>query len=130
MRNDSRGFSLVEVLLALFLMGIGVLAAAPMFIYAMQGNAVGQDFGSAGALAVEHMERLRSDDWTALTAGGDLGSNVAGYSDDTDADFEIRWLITDNAAPVGTKTIAVRVISRRVVVGQRKEVVVTTVRGR
>ena len=35
------GFTLAEVLVALFLIGIGVLAAAPMFMYAMQGTAVG-----------------------------------------------------------------------------------------
>ncbi|MCH7779288.1 MAG: hypothetical protein IH848_00450 [Acidobacteria bacterium] len=45
--------------MSLFLIGLGVLAAAPMFMYAIQGNAVGAEKGAAGALAVEQMEILR-----------------------------------------------------------------------
>ena len=41
MRENTSGFTLVEVVVALFLIGLGVLAAAPMFMFAMQGNAVG-----------------------------------------------------------------------------------------
>jgi len=130
--SKTGGFSLVEVLVALFLIGIGVLAAAPMFVYAMQGNAVGADFGSVGAVAVERMEILRSLDYTgaALAAGGSLNASQAGYSDLSDPDFIVRWQITDNLAPAGTKTIVVRAIAVRQVVGQRKEIVLTTMRGR
>ena len=124
------GFTLVEVLMALFLIGIGVLAAAPMFMYAMQGNATGADFGSVGAIAVERMETLRSMTYNDLTAGGSLAVSQAGYSDLTDTDYVVRWQITDNVAPVGTKTIVVRAIAVRQVVGRRKEIVLTTLRGR
>ena len=72
-RESSGGFTLVEVLIALFLIGIGVLAAAPMFIYAMQGNAVGGDFGIGGrdrgrthGTAARHQTTMRS------LAGGSL----------------------------------------------------------
>lgn len=132
-RNGSEGFTLVEVLLALFLLAIGVLAAAPMFIYAMRGNAAGADFGSSGALAVERMEVLRSTKYLDLTAGGSLTSDatVGGvdYFDNSDPDFSVRWQIVDNASPANTKTITVRAEARRQVVGQQKGVTLTTLRG-
>lgn len=127
---NARGFSLVEVMVALFLIALGVLAAAPMFIYAMQGNATGADFGSVGANAVERLELLRGQDYVALVPGGSLNVSQVGYSDLADPDVVVRWTITDNANPTGTRTIVVRAIATRQVVGQRKEVTLTTLRGR
>lgn len=129
-RSNSSGFTLLEVIVALFLMALGVLAAAPMFIYAMQGNAVGGDLGTVGAEAVERMELLRSQGYTTLTAGGSLTAGVTGYTDTSDPDVIVRWLITDNATPIGTKTIQVRAIARRQAVGLAKQVTLTSVRGR
>jgi len=126
--ND--GYTLVEVLIALFLMGIGVLAAAPMFMYAMQGNAVGADLGSVGAIAVERMELLRSQHYDTLPAGGSLTANVTDYVDTSNPEITVRWSIMDNAAPYNTKTIQVRAIANRAVVGEQKDVTLTSVRGK
>ena len=128
--RGERGFSLIEVLVALFVISLGVLAAAPMFIYAMKGNAAGADFGSVGAIAVERMEILRSRTFGSLTAGGNLTTSVTNYSDLTDPEYIVRWRIEDNASPATRKTITVRAIAVRRVVGQRKEITVTTLRGR
>jgi len=128
--RTARGFSLLEVLVALFLIALGVLAAAPMFVYAMQGNAAGADFGSVGAIAVERMELLRSLDFGALPAGGSLTTSTSGYSDSSDPEFIVRWRITDNATPPTVKVVTVRAIAVRQVVGQRKEITLTTLRGR
>lgn len=132
-RNDANGFTLVEVLLALFLIAIGVLAAAPMFVYAMQGNAVGADFGTAGAIAVERMEILRGTGYLDLPAGGDLATDVSAggvdYFDNSDPDYTVRWTIVDNVSPADTKTITVRVTAVRQVVGDPKGVTLTTLRG-
>ena len=75
--GSESGLTLIEVLIALFLIAIGVLAVAPMFMYAMQDNATGEDFGSAGALAMDKMEELRLVDWDGaeLAVGGGLDAN-------------------------------------------------------
>jgi prepilin-type N-terminal cleavage/methylation domain-containing protein len=129
-QQGSKGFTLVEVLVAVFLIGIGVLAAAPMFVYAMQGNATGADFGSVGAVAVERMELLRAQAYNSLPAGGSLTTNTTGYFDNSNPEVLVRWVITTNASPLGTKTITVRAVANRQVVGLQKDVELTTVRGR
>ena len=91
MHEKNSGFTLVEVVIALFLIGMGVLAAAPMFMYAMHANAVGGEKGAAGALGVEQMEDLRAQPFSSLTAGGSLTVNIGGYSDTSDPDFTVRF---------------------------------------
>jgi prepilin-type N-terminal cleavage/methylation domain-containing protein len=125
------GFSLVEVLVALFLISLGVLAAAPMFIYAMQGNAVGADLGSVGAAAVERMELLRQAEYGTLTPGGHLFFSQTGYADTSDPDITVRWVIRDTTlGPITYKSITVRAVSNRQVVGQPKQIILRTERGK
>ncbi|MDX1388460.1 MAG: prepilin-type N-terminal cleavage/methylation domain-containing protein [Acidobacteriota bacterium] len=129
MRQD--GFTLVEVLLAIFLMAIGLLAVAPMFIYAAQGNDLGGDYGSMGAIAVERLELLRGASYPSLAAGGSLTTNVTGYFDDSDPDYLIRWRIVDDVTRADTKLIVVRAWATGVVqTGARKQITVGMIRGR
>lgn len=129
MRESNSGFTLVETIVALFLIGLGVLAAAPMFMYAMQGNAVGGEKGEAGALAVEQMEILRAADYSTLTAGGSLTVDTTGYVDTSDPDHTIRWLIASNTTPPGSLAISVRVVPSGAIPGSSREVTLTTLRG-
>jgi len=57
-RRSSRGFTLIEVIVALGLMAVGMLAIAPLFVNSMKGNAVGQDFGMLNGLAKEQLEQV------------------------------------------------------------------------
>ncbi len=124
------GFTLVEVVLALFLLAVGVIATAPLFVYAARENAVGGDLGVVGDLAVRHMELLRATDYAILANGGDLSSNVNGFYDDSEPGFAVRWVIADNPnPPASTKTISVRVVADRQVIGKQKEVTLIAVRG-
>ncbi len=130
MKRAVPGFTLVEVLLALALMFIGIVAAAPMFIYAMKETAAGADIGTVGAAAVDRMELLRSTDFYSLAAGGGLSSNVSGYSDTSNAKVTVRWQVVDNAAPATEKTISVRAIATRTAIGLAKEVTLSSLRSR
>ena len=124
------GFTLVEVVLALFILAVGIIATAPLFVYAARENAVGGDLGEVGDLAVRSMERLRGTDYAILTNGGDLNRDVDGYHDLSRPGFVVRWLIADNPnPPASTKTITVRAISDRQIIGRQKEVTLIAVRG-
>lgn len=128
-RRDG-GFSLVEVLLAMALMFVGLMAAAPLFVFAMKETAAGADLGTVGAAAVDRMELLRANDFYSLAAGGSLSSNVSGYSDTSSSQYTVRWVIADNATPATMKTISVRAVASRQTIGLAKEVTLVSLRGR
>jgi hypothetical protein len=100
-----------------------------MFMYAMQGNAIGAEKGEAGALAVEQMEILRATGYGALADGGSLTVDTAGYFDTSDPDHTVRWLIEANTAPTGSKVISVRVIPAGTIPGSSRVVTLTSIRG-
>jgi len=128
-RRDG-GFSLVEVLLAMALMFVGLMAAAPLFVFAMKETAAGADLGTVGAAAVDRMELLRANDFYSLAAGGSLSGNVSGYSDTSSSLYTVRWVIADNATPATMKTISVRAVASRQSIGLAKEVTLVGLRGR
>jgi Tfp pilus assembly protein PilV len=129
-RPGAAGFSLAEVLVALSLMWIALMAAAPLFITALKETASGADIGSVGAAAVDRMELLRGTDFYSLAAGGSVASNVSGFSDTANPVWTVRWQITDNATPATLKTISVRAIATRQVIGLQKEITLNSVRAR
>jgi len=124
------GFTLVEILVAVALMSLTLLAAAPLFAYALRETATGADLGSIGAVAVDRMELLRGNDFFGLAAGGSLSTNDTGFSDVSSPAYTVRWQIVNNATPTTMKTINVRVIATRRSTGLQKEVTVTCLRAR
>lgn len=127
---SGRGFTLVETVVALSLMSVIILAAAPMFIFAMKETAAAGDLGVVAAAAVDRMEFLRTINFNSLTPGGSLTSNVSGYSDTSDPDFTVRWQIADNTSPVTVKTIDVRVVASRSPIGRPKQITLSSMRVR
>jgi hypothetical protein len=124
------GVSLAELLVAMLLLALSVLAVAPMFVEAVEGTATGADFGASAAFGVDRMERLRAEPYAGLVAGGSLDSDVAGYFAIPAPGHLVRWQIEDNAAALpGTKIVTVRSLALRRLAGPRREVVLTTLRG-
>lgn len=129
MKDTERGFSLLEVVVALFLLGFGLLAVVPMFVLGARVAAASADLGTVDAGAVHRLETLRATGFASLAAGGSLASNTAGFFDASDPGVTVRWTIANNATPATMKTITVRAIATRKVIGQQKEITLTTRRG-
>jgi len=106
--RSNSGFTLAEVLVAMGLLAFGVMAAAPMFISAMHGNASGAAIGSVAAAAEWRFEQLRATPFNFLVPGGSITANVTGYFDDSDPDVVVRWLVINNTGTLNTKRILVR----------------------
>lgn len=120
-KRAASGFSLIEVLLALSLLGMGLLSVVPLYVYGTRTTASSADFGRAGAAAVKKMEQLRAIGFGSLTAGGSLSSNVTSFFDaSSDPAVSVRWTITDDATPAAVKTITVIAIANRTVSGPAK----------
>lgn len=129
MRGESDGFTLIEVAIALVILAVGLIATAPLFVYAAKENAGGGDMGTVGVLAVRQTERLRGSSFSSLANGGSLDADVSGYSDLSDPDFSVRWTISDGASPAGIKVVVVRATANHAVFGQPKSTTLVTLRG-
>jgi type IV pilus modification protein PilV len=63
------GFTLVEVMLAVVLLAIGVLAMLALQMNAMRGSQLGRHYTDASQVARDEMERLLQLDWDAADLG-------------------------------------------------------------
>lgn len=59
--NDEKGFTLIEVLVALFLLTVGMMSAASMQTTAISGNKFSKDTSIAIELAEEMIDRVRNN---------------------------------------------------------------------
>ena len=128
--SPQAGFSLLETLVALFLTGLAVLAAAPMFIHASHAQDAAADMGEIGALAVDRMERLRTVAFRDLTAGGSLSTNLSGFNDNSNPDYYVRWIVQDVGSPATSKVVTVAALARVSRPGPRRQVELTVVRSK
>ncbi len=130
MNQRAAGLTLIELMISMALMGVGVLAVAPMFVQSMSSNATSADFGRVGALAVGQMESLRSTPYGSLSPGGSLATNTSGYFSQPQPDVLVRWQVVDNSGVVaGTKILTVRAVTLNKRSGPRREATLSTLRG-
>jgi prepilin-type N-terminal cleavage/methylation domain-containing protein len=140
------GFTLIEVLIAIVILTVGILAAALMQVSALGGNSLASRTTQASTLAGGAIEELMStaynDPLLAATVTGDLVSpddasiltpalgdiqNVTVPAQQPEG-FEIFWQVKDDYPFVDCKTI--RVIVRRADKGVMRTVSLDTIRAR
>jgi prepilin-type N-terminal cleavage/methylation domain-containing protein len=105
-----RGFTLIEVLIAMAIFSIGILGVAGMQVSAINGNGTARRSTEACAWATDQIEKLMSLPYgdAELDSAGNPHQVVQGV-------YTIQWNVTDNTAPGGTpntKNINVTVTSR------------------
>jgi prepilin-type N-terminal cleavage/methylation domain-containing protein len=67
----SKGFSLIEVIIALFILAIALLALAGLMISTTKNNSFGGHMTEAATFAQDKLEQLRAAPWTSIVAGAD-----------------------------------------------------------
>lgn len=70
-RIKDRGFTLVEVLVALFILSVGLLAMSAMVVSVMRATAQGKETTTAATLLQDKMESLKNSGISSLTSGSD-----------------------------------------------------------
>jgi prepilin-type N-terminal cleavage/methylation domain-containing protein len=84
--RDERGFTLIEVMIAIVLMMVGLLAAADSFPRLTAMSLYGKDQTRGGNLAQQQMEIYRNMTASALSSlVGDYGTVASGYFDQNGA---------------------------------------------
>ena len=88
--NVSRGFSLIEILIALVILSISLLALAALMVTTTQNNSFGGHMTEAATFAQGKLEELRATSWVAITSGSDKMSSNG-------MDFARNWTVVPNA---------------------------------
>lgn len=117
---SSRGFSLIEVLVAVALVAGAVAGLGQLVTMAMRANAAARAATVSAVLATQKMEQLRAEQpW--LLPGGSIQSDEAGFvdffdgrgqpADPTAVAFVRRWSVAPLASePVRSRVLRVRVV--------------------
>ncbi len=134
LRNE-KGFTLIEIMVALFVFTIGILALNKMQVVAIRGNANANGLTGSSSWAAAQVETLLTldydDDLLQDIVGGDGAEGLAGLNDNTaakadgsmdslDGNFKILWNVADDEPIRNVKTI--RVIATRNYFGLQKQV--------
>jgi prepilin-type N-terminal cleavage/methylation domain-containing protein len=114
-RRGRGGFTLVEVMVAFTILGIGLLSVAGAQVKAIHGTQSGRHLSQASLVAQTQLDTLLRSSWTALVpAGWNLPTTVNstvvdGGSGSVEQAYNVSWRIT-NLIPNETRQLDVRVI--------------------
>lgn len=97
-KKRSAGFSLIEVMIAMAVLGIGLLSAAQMVPLAMAGVTQARVRTNAVQAAQERLDDLKSNDF-------DASALAAGTYTETVGNYTLVWTITDNTPVPASKRI-------------------------
>ena len=115
-RPDSHrgGFSLVEVMIAVTILGVGLLAVTGAQIHALRGGKYGKHSAQASVIANSQMDILRRTTWDALVPGPWTPLQNVDIQVDSpngvqiEQTYDLQWRITD-VVPGQTRSLDVRV---------------------
>jgi len=69
--RTERGFSLIEVMIALVLFAVGLLAFAGLEIVAVRNATYSKDYGKANTYAQQKVEEVKGTAWDSASSGSD-----------------------------------------------------------
>ena len=89
----TKGFTLIEVLVALVILSIALLALASLMVSATKYNSAGGHLTEAVTFAQDRLETLRITHWDDTNSGTDTVVGATGIS------YTRNWTIATNPAP-------------------------------
>ncbi len=125
-KRRDRGFTFIEVLIAMGIFSIGILGVAAMQIASVKGNAAAQGVTDIAVHAADRLEKLMvlpyddidisagehsvgAGNLTLITDG--IDNNFDGFIDEAgeNGPLTIQWTVTDDMPTLNSKTVTVTV---------------------
>ncbi len=109
---DERGFTLIEVLIAMVILTIALVSMAELMAITLRMQMMGKNETSAVRLAQSKIDELVAVNFAnaSVAVGGSLTANVANYNDDPVDGLKRRWQIQAIAGETRVRTLTVRLI--------------------
>jgi Tfp pilus assembly protein PilV len=98
-RDRPRGFTLIEITIAIFLFVIALLGIVSTSVIVTKANSFSKTMTTATTLAKDKMEVLKNTDYDSLTGGTETVESI----------FTRTWVVTNNTPATDMKTIEVNV---------------------
>jgi type IV pilus assembly protein PilV len=86
----SKGFSLVEVMIAMLILAIALLALAGLMVTTTRNSSFGGHMTEASTFAQDKLEQLRVSPWTGVATGNDTLQGSTGIT------YTRNWTVTPN----------------------------------
>jgi type II secretion system protein I len=96
--KSNRGFTLNEVMIALSIFAIGILAVASLMISSINENTSARKMTEATTLAEMHLESLMAQDYASIADGTT-----------TEGAYSIAWTVAEDDVVANTKSLTVTV---------------------
>jgi type IV pilus assembly protein PilV len=121
--KESKGFTLLEVMITLVILAIGLLGLAGLQIIAIKGNSYGQQMTVASTIAQNQLEQMR-EGAVALTSDNDTVTDQNGITytrtwtvteDQPQTDMNTVQIVVSWAGPLGSGNDATRSISLKTI---------------
>jgi type IV pilus modification protein PilV len=104
-KNSTQGFSLVEVLIALAIFAVGVLAVALMLDTSIHYNSSARLMSEATEIAQHQMEKLMNASYN----DAELDAFSSPYGPNTIGSYSVSWTVQENIPMSDMKTIKLTV---------------------
>ena len=95
--QDNRGFTLIEIIIAMFILVVALTGLAGVASTVINGNSFSKEITTATTLAQEKIEELKNTNYQSLTGGTD-----------THSIYTRTWTITLTATYMKTIVVAVQ----------------------
>jgi type IV pilus modification protein PilV len=97
----SKGFTLIEVLIALVILSVAFLGLAGLMVQTTKNNSFGGRMTEAATFAQDKLEELRAVSWVTITSGSDRKTGSA-----IGTDYARNWDVATNG---NLKTITITI---------------------